>query len=145
MFHFYKIGNFPCVFDIIPLTCWNTVVVSSVDWIGSSEDRSWFHIQNFSMSLHAFQQHLSRSKLDIIVLNTYYGTLMQRLIVKYIPIMWYKHVMALLWCSVWSWNTFQSCDKHMLWHSDAMFDRQLHPNHVINTCYGTLMQCLIVK
>ena len=47
-----------------------------------------FDTQHFSMSLHAFKPHLSRSKPAIIILNTCYGTRMQCLIVKYIPIMW---------------------------------------------------------
>ena len=44
------------------------------------------NIQNLSMSLHAFQPYVSSSKPAIIILNTCHGTLMQRLIVKYIPI-----------------------------------------------------------
>ena len=47
-----------------------------------------YFIQIVCMSLHIFQPHLSSSKLAITILNTYYGTLMQCLIVKYIPIMW---------------------------------------------------------
>ena len=42
----------------------------------------------FSMSLHAFQPHLSRIKPTNIIINTCYGTMTQCLIVKCIPIIW---------------------------------------------------------